>query len=77
MRGFADFEVNFQAFPMRLSRAARQQMRIALGVHPVPDRDFHRAAGLALLQLARHLLRDLAQVHRPALERPARHAGRA
>src|SRR3989442_1223882 len=51
-----------------------QQMRVALGAHPVPDRDFHRAAGLALLQLTRHLLRDLAQVHRPTLERPARHA---
>ena len=52
-----------------------QQVRVALGVHPVPDRDFNRAAGLALLQLAHHLSRDLAQVHSPALERPARHAG--
>src|SRR5712691_1837175 len=43
-----------------------QQMRVALGVHPFPDRDFHRAAGLALLELTRHLSRDLAQVHHPA-----------
>src|SRR5882762_7553162 len=51
-----------------------QQMRIAFGAHPVPDRDFHRAAGLALLQLAHHLSRDLGKVHRPALERPAGYA---
>src|SRR6266516_2675332 len=46
-----------------------QQMRVSFGKHPVPDRDFHRAGGLALLQLAHHLLRDLAQLHR-ALAHP-------
>src|SRR2546426_10735701 len=77
-----DFDAGFRRPRGELPRVSdevleggTQQMRVALGVHPVPDRDFHRAAGLALLQLARHLLRDLAQVHRPALERPARHAG--
>src|SRR5437899_791412 len=48
-----------------------QQMRVALGAHPVPSRDLDCAAGIALLQLTHHLLRDLAQVHRPALDRPA------
>src|SRR5882672_7327729 len=78
----ADFDAGFGRLRGELPRVSdevieggTQQMWVALGVHPVPDRDFHRAAGLALLQLTHHLLRDLAHVNRPALERPARHAG--
>ena len=78
----ADFDAGLGRLRSELPRVSDeilegdpQQMRVSFGKHPVPDRDFHGAAGLALLQLAHHLLRDLAEVHRPALERPARHAG--
>src|SRR6266849_6335036 len=74
----ADFDAGFHRPRGELPRVSDevlegdpQQMRVGLGAHPVPDRDFHRAAGLALLQLTYHLLRDLAEVHRPALDRSA------
>src|SRR4029077_18692519 len=51
-----------------------EQMRVALGAHPVPHRDFYGAVRLALLQIVDYLSRDLAQVHLAALQLPARNA---